>query len=92
MQIKVSKVDKRYKAYGTFDYFVEPNKWPLGDNYLELREWFWENYGPGCDINTVCVYNPPERTNNYKWAWQDDEYRLFLKDGPELAHLQLKWS
>jgi hypothetical protein len=91
MQLYIGKLDRRFKAFPAFDYFVEIRQWPKTNNYLLLREWCWENYGPGCDVDMRTAYNVPEEAEKYKWTWQDDELRLFFKDGPELAHLQLTW-
>ena len=89
MQLRIVKLDKRYKAFPHFHYYVEPASWPRVNNYLELREWFWTNYGPGCDVDMRSVYR--EQPDKYKWSWKDDDLRFFFQDGPELAHLQLTW-
>ena len=91
MRLRIVKLDKRYKAHPHFEYYVEPWEWPKANNYLLLREWCWETYGPGCDVAMRTAYNVPEEAEKYKWTWQDAELRLFFKDGPELAHLQLTW-
>lgn len=92
MKFKIVKVDARYKAHPHFQFYVVPTEWPLVDYYLELREWCWATYGPGCDVDMRCAYNPPEATYTYKWVWQDEECRIFFKDSPEFAHFQLIWS
>ena len=93
-KFKVFRLDGRFKAYNQFDVYIEPTAWPTSqrsDGYLELREWFWTNYGPGAEIDMFASYNPPERVANYKWAWHDKEFRLYLKDGVELTHFNLTW-
>ena len=90
-QFRVQRLDRRFKACGEFDYYIEPGSFPLSENYLELREWFWESFGPGADIDMFVGYNPPERTNKYRWAWHDNEYRIYVKNSAELTVFELKW-
>ena len=92
MKLAIVKLDRRYKAHPHFHYYVEPTGWPKGNNYLELREWCWAQYGPGCHVDMRTAYHVPEAAEKYKWVWHDEELRLYFKDGPELSHLRLAWA
>ena len=92
MHFQITQLDRRYKAFPFFQYYVEPISWPRTNNYLDLREWCWENYGPGCSIHMMSIFtNNVLHDKKYKWAWHDEEHRLYFKNESELSHLQLTW-
>jgi hypothetical protein len=101
MQIKVKKTDKRMNGHDQFKYYVDikhDRNEPFGllmEKFFELRQWCWETWGPGREVNE---YNSKEFAwqgdQNKQWSWVNDQYRarLYLANKEEAALFTLKWA
>jgi hypothetical protein len=60
--------------------------------FVEIRNWLWENYGPGLERETVWVVLYQEGTKEPKWSWwvDDRKYFIYMKD-EILTHFSLKY-
>lgn len=59
--------------------------------WIEMRNWLWENYGPGLERDTVWLVHY-KKLECPQWAWHVDDrkYYLYLKD-EVLTHFTLRW-
>ena len=102
--LKFTKLDRRYNGYTVFKYIVEIDMSAGARDqrmaiFKELREWLWENYGPGCELDYVQLELGRTRdadgliNSRERWAWQTShgEQRLYIK-GEEYTFMKLKWS
>lgn len=86
---KFVKLDKRHMAWGLFSHRLEFHN---NMEFIDMREQFWKDYGPGCERNyaherSVCIGGP------VPWAWHVDPHSfakyLYLAEGPAITHFQL---
>jgi hypothetical protein len=90
-EIKLEKLDNRHSLNTFFTHRIKM----FGDDktlqWVEMRNWMWEQYGPGLEYETVWLlkYNPKLQC---KWAWRvnDSYYYIYLKD-EMLTHFSLKY-
>jgi hypothetical protein len=88
MKFFVTKLDRRMNGYGTFSHRLDftGNYVDGRTNLQRVREWLWENYGPGAEYDVA-------RMEGLKWGWDTDEYNRRIYVNPEqLSILQLKFS
>lgn len=88
--LKIQKLDKRFAGYLDFQYrvtFVGYREARVS-KFLEVREWCWTNWGPGCERN-FCL----ARALPVYWGWHTEDYNeyIYLKDNALLTHFQLTW-
>ena len=101
--IKITKLDRRYNGYTVFKYIVEIDiragaKDERTAKFKELREWMWEHYGPGCELDYVMLdFKSPKDSDGLlnsreRWAWQTahGEQRLYIKP-EQFTFMKLKW-
>lgn len=91
---KLVKLDKRHMAWDLFSHRLEVFN---TKEFLDMREQFWKEYGPGCERNFAHARN--QHSGQYasgdpvQWAWHVDHNisakYLYLADGPALTHFQL---
>lgn len=93
--VKVQKLDRRFAGHGLFKYYVSPlgtASWEARcDKLQEWREWAWQTFGPGTDLeHATRTLNP----RDWKWSWDPDHFycRLYLKGDEELAWFTLKYG
>lgn len=61
---KIQKVDRRMNGYGVFSHRICVS-WP--EEYLPIRQWFFENFGLGCEWE---YYRASNNLNlGYTWCW-----------------------
>ena len=87
--IKLTKLDKRHSGWGLFTH-----RFALASiEFIAMREWFWEQYGPGCERGLVNLRNLAG--NQTKWGWYCDPETnakyIYIGDNAVLTHFQLKW-
>jgi hypothetical protein len=94
--MKIKKVDRRYKGYGDFDFYIDPPK--NGDkNFFLMREWCWETFGASKEIEVwqdhKRRYQTTNNSHNEKWVWQVDDWtnRIYLRSSKEANWFTLKW-
>jgi len=94
--MQLEKLDGRHALSTFFSHRVR-----LGTSdiavYIQIRNWCWENYGPGIDRDTFWAIQYHEVMDkldgfNPKWAWHKDDrkYYIYLKD-ELLTYFSLKW-
>lgn len=89
---RITKLDRRMNGYGMWTHRIVPID--LAD-MLRLREWLWENYGPGAEWSWArwTHRDSCEWSNPYVWAWQTDHgYRRIFVNQEILSHFILKFS
>ena len=91
MQIHISPLDGRHAGNRMFTHRAEIlGPWDQRrHNFVEMRQWCWESYGPGVERDlSHCL---PDT----KWAWHVGEnpssYYIYLK-AEQLTHFSLKWK
>ena len=94
MQFLIEKLDGRHNASLVFTH----RAWIRGtghaerkQNFIQMREWCWETFGPGCERDLVW-YNG---NITYSWAFHYDQRQgslyIYLKEELLTAFL-LKWN
>ena len=94
--LKLTKIDRRHKGYGKFNYFVSvpfSHSLLLADReeiFCNWRIWCWNTWGPSCEL----AYHDGYKTYSSKnWCWETSEYgmRLYLADELEASAFSLQW-
>lgn len=80
------KLDRRMNGHGSYEKFVEFGKHNF-DNFIEIRNWCWEQWGPSCELEFFKNRNP-------SWCWLVDEWRIriYLGSNKEVQWFLLKWG
>lgn len=93
---RVTGLDRRYNGNSMFKYSISPTAVPYLEqqqDFQELREWLWANYGPSMELEWAMAQARANRTEA-RWAW-DTEHRnkrLYIRGDEELTFLELKFS
>ena len=92
MQLQLERLDGRHNASRVYTHRV----WIRGSGaerkkmYIQLREWCWETFGPGCERDLIW-YND---SSSYRWAFHFDQKSeapyIYLKE-EVLTAFMLKW-
>jgi hypothetical protein len=92
MNLLLEKLDGRHNARRVYSHRI----WVRGPshdrkrNYVQLREWCWETFGPGCERDLIW-YND---SSSYRWAFHHDQKSdilyIYLKE-EVLTTFVLKW-
>jgi hypothetical protein len=92
MKLQLERLDGRHNASRVYTHRV----WIYGSdfdskkNYIDLREWCWETFGPGCERDLIW-YN---KSSSYRWAFhhsqKSDSMYIYLKE-EVLTTFMLKW-
>jgi hypothetical protein len=107
IKAKVTKTDRRHNGHNIMKYIVEADHGGPSDFkidrinwFKDMRTWFSENYGPGCELKWVTVRpvdaGPDGECSmeaRERWAW-DTEFgnmRLYLKSDAEMTFFTLKY-
>ena len=70
---KIQKLDRRMTGYHLFSHRIRVY-W--NDDFLKIRQWCFETFGPGCELE-LFVTNQ-HLGLGYIWAWRTDDYRREL--------------
>jgi len=96
MKFKIEKLDGRHKGNSSFthravvlgltaDRFID---------FLTLREWCWNTWGPSCE-REIYLNTHFNKIKNNSWAWHyNDDYNeccIYLTGSKELELFTLKW-
>jgi len=96
MKFKTTKLDKRHNGNHLFSHYVTfPNISTFQSKlqFIELRNWCWESWGPGMEIDYACALG----SNQYqtcRWAWMTEygKARLYFSTTKEYNWFILKWG
>jgi hypothetical protein len=99
--MKIITVDKRYKGYGHFKYYILLHHLK-GPGFHELREWMWQTWGASKELEEWIYDNARMNSINIRtvycqnehWCWHNDNYerRLYIKNDEELMVFKLRWE
>ena len=111
MKFASTKLDGRYTGSSWFKYRIEfvsilygyDARKDRAQQYQEMLEWLWENYGPGCERDHWKFITYKDDTpiseakkNGPKWAWFVDSKSglpyIYIVGDETLSHIQLKWT
>ena len=58
-------------------------------NFIECRNWCWEQYGPGCEVWVAAE----DIDHTTWWAWVNDTYarKIYFKDETIAGMFSLMW-
>lgn len=86
--MKVKKLDRRMKGFGSFKYKITFRKRSDRAKFIEVRNWCWAQWDSSSehelwDINV-----------NQHWAWIIDEWetKILLASDKEAQWFTLKWG
>ena len=107
-KFSLEKLNKRYNGSDWFTYRLKIA--PVGRmyetylertaNFLEIRNWCWETFGPSCELEMYSVAQERNLTNP-KWSWRFNNYGsrasqletfVYIAGEEELALLTLKFG
>jgi hypothetical protein len=86
--MKIIKLDKRYGGADYFKFcvpFYRNNK----EQFLEVREWCWNTFGPSCELEHYHLLADPK-----VWGWEVSQWntRIYFKTDKELNWFRLKYG
>ena len=89
--ITLQKLDGRHALSTMFTHRVKIVGTDNVPKWIEIRNWLWENYGPGLERETIWVTQYHDQVVP-KWSWHIDDrkYFLYLKE-ETLTHFSLKY-
>lgn len=95
--IKLETLDGRHSLNTFFTHRAKLMGQDNAPKFVEIRNWLWEQYGPGLERDTVWIMkyqNVQGKIPEFKttWAWHIDDrkYYLYMKE-EILTHFTLKW-
>jgi hypothetical protein len=87
---KITKLDGRHTGNKLFSHYINYNVYVRGGhtsisnneiNFLRARVWFWEKFGPSCELGK---YNQVNHITEYSpdWAWQTEHnlLRIYVRE------------
>lgn len=85
--IDIITLDRRYNGYSNFRYRASIS---ADRDYCEVREWCWEVFGPGCELEAIMA----RPGNVWCFDYVDSPRRryVYLKGDEQLALFRLKWT
>lgn len=89
--MKPFELDKRYTGYRIFVYGIDFDRHA---EFFNIREWCWQSFGPGCELEYYYIYSRLPGKENVTWAWSKNDYRsrIYLQSDKELQWYLLKWA
>jgi len=92
MAALLEKLDGRHALSDSFSHRVKWRGTDHAKDFINARNWLWENYGPGVERDLYWLQQFPEYDIDPKWVWYVDDrtYFLYLKDGL-VTHFSLKY-
>jgi len=91
--ITLQKLDGRHTSSTVFQHRAKMRGVDGCVQFVEIRNWLWENYGPGLERETVWALQYfHEKVPEPKWGWwvDDSKYYIYMKD-EVLTHFSLKY-
>ena len=87
--MKIKKLDRRHTGYGTYKFLIEFLQRSEFEKFFEARNWCWETWGPGCEVEHVHKVNQA-----IPWSWQYNEWntRIYLASDKEANWWKLRWG
>jgi hypothetical protein len=87
--MKLKKLDRRHTGYGDYKFLVEFSRRNDFEQFFEARNWCWETWGPGCEVDQKHKINQV-----IPWAWQNSEWnlRIYLATEKEANWWSIRWS
>ena len=61
---RIQKMDRRMNGYGVFSHRI---KVYWNEDFLKIRHWIYENFGPGCELELFEINQ--HLGLGYTWAW-----------------------
>jgi hypothetical protein len=92
VKITLQKLDGRHSLSTFFSHRAKMIGMDGCAEFVEIRNWMWENYGPGLERETVWTLNYFKEIPVPVWAWHVDDrkYYIYMKD-EVLTHFTLKY-
>lgn len=93
----IKELDGRYKGARVFKWVLDFNSvWQDHNrrpNFQTIRNWCWETFGPGSELETHLSLNRPDIDMSDRWCWKTDhdDLRIYFKSDNELSIYTLKW-
>lgn len=77
VKYRIQKTDRRMGGYQLFTHRI---KVYWNEDFLKIRGWFFETFGPGCELELFEINQ--HLGLGYVWAWRSDHYRreLYLNE------------
>ena len=95
MELKVETLDGRHSLHTLFTHRVLVKGQDRQKNFVQLREWCWEMFGPGIERSLAWHMRDDDKTLKYRWCWHIDpanEYLMYLYLKEETASaFFIKW-
>jgi hypothetical protein len=95
--ITLQKLDGRHALNSFFGHRAKMVGMDNAPNFVEIRNWLWENHGPGIERELVWMlkYHATKGTISpfkAEWAWHVDDrkFYIYMKD-EVLTHFTLRW-
>ena len=98
MKFILERLDRRHTGYQIFSHRAwirgsSPNE--RKQNFILMREWCWENFGPGCERDLVWYNGMVDGQVSYQWAFHYEQRQgslyIYLREELLTAFL-LKWN
>ena len=76
-KFRIQKVDRRMSRPDLFSHRI---KVYWNEDFLKIRTWFFDTFGPGCELELFDINQ--HLGLGYVWAWRTDDYRreLYLNE------------
>ena len=86
--MKLKKLDARMNGFGDFKYLAKFRKRADRSQFIAIRNWCWEQWGPSCELE---LWNADV---NPTWAWVVSEFemKIYINSDKEASWYTLKWS
>lgn len=90
--MKIKKVDGRMNAHGDFEYVI-PFRLSNRKEFIEIRNWCWQSWGPSCELEHWQRLKNQENINP-AWSWSNQDFgmNIYLGDESKAAWYLLKWG
>lgn len=94
----VTKLDGRFTGAGDFHSRIHFPTIPTDkkiESFIIVRNWCWETFGPGCEVDLVRRAKRMRMELDWQWAWKRDDtqntYSVYLTEEAYTAFI-LKWN
>ena len=79
--MRIVKLNRNYNGYYHFSHRIEfwgPNKDRRIWQWIQIRNWLWQNFGPSAEQELA----RPENFGGVqpKWAWDTEKSAIYLRD------------
>lgn len=91
MNLKLQKLDARFDAHNLFTHRVQfLYSTSIREDYLQVRLWCWENFGPSCELKLIYWYPKPTPQWCFHAEVNERAYYIYLTEDAR-THFALKW-